>query len=238
MALEYGKILTTCGTLPRQYPAKPSVLPMATKAANNPLSAAATLAALALDAPAVCIIIFNRSNGAVHVFASAPAHPPAKNMASPGAIKCVSAAVGFSRSTTSLFSVILASFPAAFAALEISAIAFAVPLRPLFAVSVFDIVTDITAGCPAVLRIPPPRPPLIVNPDPNFVGPFAVSTEDVAVIDRRRPSIFVLPALARSPSSVAHSRRVPRHSLAFVCPFRVGSPFLSVYRMCIQCIHI
>jgi hypothetical protein len=130
---------------------------MATKAANNPLSAAATLAALALDAPAVCIIIFNRSNGAVHVFANAPAHPPAKNMASPGATKCVNAAVGFSRSTTSRFSVILASFPAAFAALEISAIAFGVVVLffPLFALSVPRIVTDNTAGCVTVAFLPP-----------------------------------------------------------------------------------
>ena len=102
IALEYGKIRTTCGTFPRQYPATPSVFPIATNAANNPLSAAATLAALALDAPDVCMMIFSRSSGAVHVFASAPATPPARNIATAGFTRCVAHAIGLSRSAASL----------------------------------------------------------------------------------------------------------------------------------------
>ena len=115
IALEYGKILITCGTFPLQYPANPSLFPISANAANNPLSAAATLAALALDAPAVCMMIFNRSNGAVHDFASAPARPPARNIATPGFTKCVTHAIAFSRSTINRYAVMRFSRPFAFA---------------------------------------------------------------------------------------------------------------------------
>ena len=84
----------TCGTFPFQYPLMPSLLPMAMNAGIKPPLAAACAAALCWLAPEICMMIFSRSSGAVHVFASAPAVPPARNSASPVPMTCATTAIG------------------------------------------------------------------------------------------------------------------------------------------------
>ena len=65
----------------------PSLLPIAMNAGTSPPFAAACAAALCWFAPEICMIIFSRSRGAVQVFASAPAVPPARKSARPDTIR-------------------------------------------------------------------------------------------------------------------------------------------------------
>ena len=88
-----------------QYPLMPSLLPMAMNAGMRPPDAAALAAAVCWLALEICMMIFRRSSGAVHVLASAPAVPPARKSATPVPMTCVMTATGLrcmSRATVSL----------------------------------------------------------------------------------------------------------------------------------------
>ena len=123
----------TCGTLPFQYPLMPSLLPMAMNAGMRPPDAAALAAAVCWLALEICMMIFRRSSGAVHVLASAPAVPPARKSAKPVPMTCVMTATGLrcmSRDTVSLgVSSESAVAAAGFAATHAMGLAIIAPVR-------------------------------------------------------------------------------------------------------------